>query len=154
MNDTLENAQPRNPTRREFTKSLATASLVTITTTLISATGCAEKPLPTKLIAQTDDLPIGGSKVFAYPTDECPCFLLRPAADTYLAFSRLCTHHSCPVFYRSEDNEFDCPCHGGVFSAANGSVLAGPPPQPLPQIKLELRGPQIFAVGIVQTQKA
>lgn len=154
MNDRPENAPPANPTRREFTKSLASASVVTIATTLISATGCAEKPFPAKLVADANDLPVGGSKVFAYPTDDRPCFLLRPAADTYVAFSRLCTHHSCPVFYRPEANEFDCPCHGGVFSATDGSVLAGPPPKPLPQVKLEFRGQQIFAVGIVQTQSA
>jgi Rieske Fe-S protein len=154
MKDPLETAHPQNPTRREFTKSLTTAGLVTIATALVSSTGCAEKPLPTKLIANANELPVGGSQVFAYPTDDHPCFLLHPAEDTFIAFSRLCTHHGCPVFFRPEANQFDCPCHGGVFSATDGSVLAGPPPKALPQIKLELRGRQIFAVGIAQTQPA
>ncbi len=154
MPDSFRNTDPQNPSRRDFTKSLASAGLVTIATALITASGCGEKPLPTKLIATTDDVPIGGSKVFAYPSDDRPCFLLRPAADTYIAFSRLCTHHACPVFYGAEANEFDCPCHGGVFSATDGSVLAGPPPKPLPQIKLELRGAQIFAVGFVPPKNA
>jgi Rieske Fe-S protein len=147
----LETGEQQNPTRREVTKSLTTASLLTIAATVLSSTGCAQKPFATKLIANRSDLPVGGSQVFAYPTDDRPCFLLRPAADTFIAFSRLCTHHGCPIFYRPEASEFDCPCHGGVFSAADGSVLAGPPPRPLPQIKLNLRGQQIFAVGIVQT---
>ncbi len=154
MSDPLESAQQQKPTRREFAKSLAAASLVTISTACLATTGCAEKPLPVKLVADANDLPVGASKVFAYPTDDRPCFLLRPAADTFIAFSRLCTHHGCPVFYRPEANEFDCPCHGGVFSATDGSVLAGPPPKPLPQIKLEIRGQQVFAVGIVQPQRA
>ena len=97
---------------------------------------------------------MGGSTVFAYPEDDRPCFLLRPAEDTYLAFSRLCTHHTCPVFYRPEQNVFACPCHGGVFSATTGKVLEGPPPKPLPQVMLERRGDEIVATGFVPTQSS
>lgn len=139
-----------NPTRREFTRSLAAAA-TTASLISISLTGCSEAPPARKLIATTTEIPIGGSKVFAYPTDDHPCYLLHPTAEKFIAFSRLCTHHACPIFYRAEANEFDCPCHGGVFSATDGSVLAGPPPTPLPQIQLELNGDQIFAIGISKT---
>jgi Rieske Fe-S protein len=105
---------------------------------------------PVKLIGHAGEIPVGGSKVFAYPEDDRPCFLLRPAEDTYLAFSRLCTHHTCPVFYRPEQNVFACPCHGGVFSATTGKVLDGPPPKPLPEVILERRGDEILATGFVQ----
>jgi Rieske Fe-S protein len=36
-----------------------------------------------------------------------------------------------------KDNLF-CACHGGVFDARSGDVLAGPPPRPMPKIKLEI----------------
>jgi Rieske Fe-S protein len=106
---------------------------------------------PVKVIGHVGEIPVGGSAVFAYPEDDRPCFLLRPAEDTYLAFSRLCTHHTCPVFYRPEQNIFACPCHGGVFSATTGKVLDGPPPKPLPQVILERRGDEIVATGFVQS---
>ncbi|MGA7222472.1 MAG: Rieske (2Fe-2S) protein [Candidatus Acidiferrales bacterium] len=106
---------------------------------------------PEKVIGHAGEIPVGGSAVFAYPEDDRPCFLLRPAEDTYLAFSRLCTHHTCPVFYRPEQNAFTCPCHGGVFSATTGKVLDGPPPKPLPEVILERRGDEIVATGFVQT---
>jgi Rieske Fe-S protein len=104
-----------------------------------------------RVIAQAESVPVGGSLVFQYPKDGDPCILIRPAADTYLAFSRLCTHNSCPIFYRHDLNEFICPCHNGVFSAADGSVLQGPPPRPLPRIQLERRGSEIVATGLAQS---
>jgi Rieske Fe-S protein len=106
---------------------------------------------PVKVVAHEGEIPVGGSKVFAYPEDDRPCFLLRPAQDAYLAFSRLCTHHTCPVFYRPEQNVFACPCHGGIFSATTGNVLDGPPPKPLPEVILERRGDEILATGFVKT---
>lgn len=104
-----------------------------------------------RMIEGATDLPVGGSLIFQYPADGNPCILIHPAANTYLAFSRICTHNSCPVFYRNDLNEFLCPCHNGVFSAADGSVVQGPPPRPLPRIELEWRGQQIVAVGVSET---
>jgi Rieske Fe-S protein len=112
--------------------------------------GCNKKADPAILIPKAGELEVGGSLVFAYPEPDKPCYLIRPAADTYRAFSRLCTHHQCPVFYTGPvDNQFDCPCHGGVFSATNGAVLAGPPPAALRQVKLERRGSDLVAVGFL-----
>ena len=104
-----------------------------------------------RVVAGNDDIPVGGSKIFAYPTDVEPCILLRPSPDEYLAYSRICTHASCPVFYNSAANRLDCPCHGGSFSVADGSVLQGPPPRPLPRILLEKRDSGIVAVGIAKS---
>jgi Rieske Fe-S protein len=101
-------------------------------------------------VARAEDIAVGGSKIFTYPDQTHPCILLRPASDRYIAFSRLCTHTACPVFYRAADNVLACPCHGGAFSAADGSVLAGPPPKPLPRITLEQRGNELFATGVVK----
>jgi Rieske Fe-S protein len=103
---------------------------------------------PPRVIAQAGEIPVGGSKIFTYPTDVEPCILLRPAAEDYVAYSRLCTHASCPVFYQAEENRLNCPCHGGAFSVADGSVLAGPPPHPLPKIVIERRGSDLVATGI------
>jgi arsenite oxidase small subunit len=138
-------------TRRGFNKWLGVASAVAAVGALAAYWARQSSALPETVIAQAGDIPVGGSKIFTYPADDRPCFLLRPAEDTYLAFSRLCTHHTCPVFYRPQENVFACPCHGGMFSATNGAVLDGPPPKPLPMVILERRGVQIVAVGFVKS---
>jgi nitrite reductase/ring-hydroxylating ferredoxin subunit len=106
------------------------------------------KSYPVRVVGQAGEIPVGGSKIFTYPTDVEPCLLLRPAQETYLAFSRTCTHAACPVFYQPADNLLSCPCHQGVYSAADGSVVSGPPPRPLPRVVLERRGPNLVATGM------
>lgn len=106
---------------------------------------------PVRVIARTNEIPVRGSKIFQYPTDVAPCILVRTAENDYAAYSRLCTHNSCPVFWRPQDNVFACPCHGGVFSVTNGAVLQGPPPRPLPRVLLRIRGTDILAVGMSNT---
>jgi len=57
--------------------------------------------------------------------------------------SGTCTHLGCTVSWNSEENEFQCPCHGGRFSP-EGEVLSGPPPKALPKIPAEIRGGDIY----------
>jgi Rieske Fe-S protein len=148
--DPLKPEETRPITRRGFNKWFGAASALAVLGALAAYWRKPTPGYPTKIIAQVNEIPIGGSKVFTYPADDRPCFLLRPAEETYIAFSRLCTHHGCPVFYRPEQNVFSCPCHGGIFSAADGAVLDGPPPKPLPQLILERRGNDIVASGFLQ----
>ena len=46
------------------------------------------------------------------------------------AFSSICPHLGCSVDYLSDNDTFNCPCHGSVF-ARDGSVVSGPSPRPL-----------------------
>ena len=49
------------------------------------------------------------------------------------AISTICTHLGCLV--RSTPEGFDCPCHGTYFTA-DGAVIRGPAPRPLPWFKV------------------
>jgi Rieske Fe-S protein len=149
--DRLKREEPAPITRRGFNIWFGAAGVLAIAGALVAYWEKHKAGNPVKVIAQAGEIPVGGSKIFTYPADDRPCFLLRPAAETYLAFSRLCTHHTCPVFYHSEENIFACPCHGGIYSATTGAVLDGPPPKPLPQVILERRGNDIVATGFVPT---
>ena len=51
------------------------------------------------------------------------------------AISNTCTHLGCVV--STSEIGFDCPCHGSRFDA-EGTVLGGPAPRPLPWFKLSL----------------
>lgn len=106
------------------------------------------RPMEAKEIGRMDQLQVGGSLAFNYPREHDLCILLRPQEGLLKAYSRRCTHLSCPVEWEPRKNRLYCPCHNGAFSPADGSVLQGPPPRPLPEIMLEVREGRIFAVGI------
>ena len=152
MNDLEQPAAQGTPiSRRGFNRWFAFTGVLAALGAFVAYWRERKPSYPAKVIARVGEIPVGGSKVFAYPEEDRPCFLLRPAEDTYLAFSRLCTHHTCPVFYRPEENVFACPCHGGMFSATTGAVLGGPPPRPLPQVVLERHRDEIVATGFVKS---
>jgi arsenite oxidase small subunit len=138
-------------TRRELAKFLTLGSgLLASVNVLIAVTGLnASIPTtPVQRIAGTDELPLGGSMLFRYPTADDPCILLRDLSGRLDAYSQVCTHLSCAVVHRPEDGALACPCHKGSFSSANGQPLAGPPTRRLPRIVLEQRGADIMATGI------
>jgi nitrite reductase/ring-hydroxylating ferredoxin subunit len=97
-------------------------------------------------IARASDVPIGGVHYFTYPTKDDHAILLQPAPGRFVAFSGRCTHLSCAVYWNAESGQLRCPCHNGVFDPATGGVLAGPPPRPLPPIRLRQDGETIYAV--------
>lgn len=103
-------------------------------------------------IATAADLPVGKAVPFNYPTERDPCILIRLSETEYVAYSRRCTHLSCPVQYQSDTNRFYCPCHNGAFAVSDGSVLFGPPPAPLPRVELEDREGDLYAVGITRVK--
>ncbi|HYL46677.1 MAG TPA: Rieske (2Fe-2S) protein [Candidatus Limnocylindrales bacterium] len=148
----IENQEQPKPSRRAFNQLLAmTGAAVAAIGAWILLRGRFGSNYPARVVAQAGEIPVGGFKIFTYPTDVEPCILLRPAENTYVAFSRTCTHASCPVHYQPGDNRLFCPCHQGFFSAADGSVLSGPPPRPLPRILLDRRGADILATGVVRS---
>lgn len=60
---------------------------------------------------------------------EHPVALFRDAEGVH-AISTVCTHLGC-IVKPAPGGGFECPCHGSRF-AADGSVLEGPAPTPLP----------------------
>lgn len=99
------------------------------------------KPL---LVGRVTELPVGGSKLFAYPTEHHPAILVRLSETEFAAYSQSCTHLMCPVNYQHEKRQLFCPCHEGYFSAEDGRVLAGPPPRALPRYPVEIRDGEIW----------
>ena len=79
-----------------------------------------------------------------------PCILVRRHQRQFVAYSQKCTHLSCAVYYSPEHDRLECPCHEGYFPSTNGRVLQGPPPRPLPRVRLEQRGDDLVAVGMIE----
>lgn len=105
-----------------------------------------------------------------------PCLLLRLPRSVpgglsvggahYAAFSRVCTHLGCTVNlvrdpevlafaynYRppqgKDHPELGCPCHFSVFDPLQGGqAVFGKANAPLPRVRLEARGDDLYATGI------
>ena len=99
-------------------------------------------------IASADDLAVGAAIGFTYPNPHDRCLLVRLTATEFVAFGQECTHLSCAVIPRPAEGSFYCPCHEGRFDIRTGVPTAGPPRRPLTRIVLELRGQEIYAVGV------
>jgi arsenite oxidase small subunit len=145
-------SEEQRVTRRTFTKSLAGFSCAAFAGTAGLAFRGQPAPgegVPALRVAGVDEVPVGGATVFGYPSEGDPCVLVRLDPETFVAFGQKCTHLGCPVTYHPASTTFHCPCHEGFFSGRDGAVLAGPPPRPLPRIRLERRGDELWAVGVV-----
>ena len=141
----------RYVTRRQFTKFLTLASLgmfVGNLWILAKAYFAKDGLFPSVAVGEAGEIPVRGVKLFAYPTAEDRCILIRTGEEEYVAYSQKCTHLSCAVYFSAKEDRLECPCHQGFFSVRDGSVLQGPPPRPLPQIILERDGARLLAVGV------
>ena len=137
-------------TRREMVKFLTLGSLILAAAnwaTALAGRLLRRKPSVETLVGRVDQLE-NGSFLFRYPTDQDPCIAVRTPEGNLVAYSQVCTHLSCAVVYNKEANQLDCPCHRGAFNILQGAPIGGPPTRPLPRIRLERRGEQIFATGV------
>ena len=100
-----------------------------------------------KLLGPVSALDQNGHMLFRYPTAESPCIAIRTSQGALAGYSQVCTHLSCAVVYDKSENQLVCPCHRGVFDVNQGTPVAGPPTRPLPRVRLEQRGDQIYATG-------
>ena len=150
-------ADERYVTRRQFSKFLVLTSLgmfVGNVWILLKSWFKSEPSYPVRTVARLQEIPIGGVKLFRYPGPDDACILVRTGVDSYAAYSQRCTHLSCAVYFSPEANRLECPCHNGAFSVTDGRVLQGPPPRPLPRIRLVRQGYNLAAVGVESDMEA
>lgn len=90
---------------------------------------------------------------------------LNVASAYLVAFSRICTHQHCIVSlnrdvtainvgfnYQTRNPAITCGCHLSVFDPQQGGrAVSGPAVQPLPRVRLQQRGSQLFATGLEVT---
>lgn len=78
--------------------------------------------------------------------EEISAYVYTENGRDFIALSNVCTHLGCRVRWISDQSEFFCPCHNGVFDK-NGNVVSGPPPRPLDQYEVSLDNDQLFIKG-------
>lgn len=152
----IDSAQDGYVARREFTKFLGLTSLAFAVgqfwIALQNRWRSVRGKLPTITVAKLSELPIGEARTFHYPSETEPAILLRPDADTLLAYSSQCTHLQCPVLPEIDRGRLHCPCHAGYFDLRTGRPTAGPPRRSLPRITLDVRDGVIYATGFEEDQ--
>lgn len=99
------------------------------------------------LAAKVGEIKPNEGKIFKF--GEAPGILvLKQGGDpasalSYVAFTAVCTHLNCTVQYRTDLREIWCACHNGHFDLS-GNVISGPPPTPLTQYRVAIKGEDIF----------
>jgi arsenite oxidase small subunit len=85
----------------------------------------------------------------------------------FIALSRVCTHMGCTVNfidnpelgaiaynYRTDHPFLGCPCHFGAFEPLQaGRAVYGPPSKPLPRLRLEASGHNLFVTGLESSSR-
>lgn len=91
-------------------------------------------------VGRVDEIPVGGSKKVVLGGS---ALLVVRTAKEFKAFSAICTHLGCIVYWDSDKKEIVCPCHAGLFDL-EGRVISGPPPRPLPTHTVSIVDGKVF----------
>lgn len=93
-------------------------------------------------IGTVDEFPLESGEVVSVSNK--PVIVVNSEAGGLRAFSAVCTHLGCIVYWHDERRVIQCPCHDGRFSPLNGKVILGPPPAPLAKYRLEVAGETVY----------
>jgi nitrite reductase/ring-hydroxylating ferredoxin subunit len=95
----------------------------------------------TVVAGKVGELRPNSGKIFRFGSR--PGLLVLGADGQYRALSAICTHLGCTVQYRGDLHEIWCACHNGIYDLA-GRNVSGPPPRPLEQYDVHVRGDEII----------
>ena len=90
--------------------------------------------------AKVAEVKPNSGKVFKFGSK--PAILIQTPTGEYRAFNAVCTHLDCTVQYRPEEKLIWCACHNGRYDLT-GKNISGPPPRPLEEFKVNVRGDEI-----------
>ncbi len=135
-----EDPKVPNPARRGFldTAVNGTAAVVGVAALYPAARFLAPDPnvqAPSVVAGKVEEFERGGAKTILVA--DRPVLVLRGADGTFRAFLAICPHLACVVHFAKESGLIECGCHGGRFSL-EGRNVAGPPPQPLEAMRVEV----------------
>lgn len=92
-------------------------------------------------VARVSGFPVNSGKVVKFGSK--PVLVIRRGESSWLAFSAVCTHLHCTVQYQSKRQRIWCACHNGVYDL-HGRVVSGPPPRPLREYAVHIRGNDVI----------
>jgi len=102
--------------------------------------GEADEAAGSIAVAKVADFANNSGKVVRFGNH--PAMVVRLPSGEFRAFSAVCTHLDCIVQYRADRESIWCACHNGTYDLS-GRNVAGPPPRPLDQYDVVIRGEDI-----------
>ena len=106
----------------------------------LSAPRVAEAAINEVAAGKVQDLKPNSGKIVRFGNK--PALLVRINDTEWKAFSAVCTHLNCTVQYQESRREIWCACHNGTYDL-NGRVASGPPPKPLEELAVNVRGDEV-----------
>lgn len=92
-------------------------------------------------VAAREAIPKGGGTIASTPFGHVA---LLDKDGQIRAFSAVCTHLGCIIKYDpGPGRTWFCPCHKGTYDA-DGKVVSGPPPRPLPSFPTTVRDGRVY----------
>lgn len=89
---------------------------------------------------KVQDLKLNSGKIVKFGNK--PALLVRIGETDWRAFSAVCTHLNCTVQYQEASHQIWCACHNGMYDL-HGRVVSGPPPRPLEEYTVKVRGDDV-----------
>lgn len=93
------------------------------------------------LAGKVSDIEKGSGKIIKFGNK--PVLVIKTPDDKLKAFEATCTHLDCTVQYRNDMGLIWCACHNGKYDL-NGRNIAGPPPRPLDEFRVIIKGDEIY----------
>lgn len=93
------------------------------------------------LAGKLEDLKPNSGKIFRFGNQLA--IVINTPDGELKAFTAICTHLDCTVQYRGDFEHIWCACHNGHYDL-NGLNIQGPPPRPLTQFIVNVKGDQVF----------
>ncbi len=144
-----ERTEAEQVTRREFAKVLCVcAGGLAVGSGWVAA---KDSILPRRHLSDevkvcaVDQVAVGAMRGFEI--ESTPYILIRLGVDEWSAMEQKCTHLSCAVLYSATSGRVECPCHRGIFDARTGEVIEGPPPRPLPLLRVVVRDGDVYVTA-------
>ena len=138
---------PEAPNRRHFLDYLLGTSVVATLGAILypifqfmSPPRVIESTESSVVAAKLSDVPANSGKIFKFGSK--PGIIVRTESGELKACSAICTHLECIVQYRPDIKHIWCACHNGHYSV-DGKNISGPPPRPLEEYKVNMRGEDI-----------
>ena len=92
-------------------------------------------------VAKVQEFALNSGKIVRFGAR--PVLLIRSGEDEWRAFEGMCTHLNCTVQYETARRQIWCACHNGFYDL-NGKVVSGPPPRPLEEYEVHIRGEEVI----------
>ncbi len=144
----MTNASKTSPGRRNFLNYLlgtgTVATLAAITYPIFRfmvPPRVVESSASSVVAAKVTEIKPNQGKIFKFGSK--PGLLIETPEGEYRAFSAICTHLDCTVQYRPDEKLIWCACHNGRYDLT-GKNISGPPPRPLEEFKVNVRGDEII----------